>query len=186
MATKKKAVLKKKTRAKKAPEKKRAERGKARKDQILANDAPIIFDDGGSTRIKQIKDTLDALETNRTVSIGRQPTHAVIVYIDSEGDPKKTQIPAALPLGAVTTIETGLGRPTMRITVSVSLSSPTGFVTTIDLLGNLTVQHKDDPRTGQRSYTGNDAGGISNVNVSGTHHRTPDTAVLTMVRFKFK
>jgi hypothetical protein len=129
-------------------------------------ESPVLMDDGGSTRIRQLGTRLDTLLSTKKVTINSVPKAVTIRYIDFNGD---QQPPNPLKItGTIAKIEVKTGAVvSVRITID-----NVGQQTTIELLNGVTVTPKDDPRTGQRSYVGTDAGGISNITAVGTDGST--------------
>jgi hypothetical protein len=132
-------------------------------------ESPILMDDGGSSRIRQLGARQDTLLSNGTATINAVPKAVTIRYIDFNGD---QQPPNPLKItGTISRIDITTGSV---VSVSITIDS-VNQQTIIALRNGVTVTPKDDPRTGQRSYVGSDAGGISNITAVGSNTVSKDT-----------
>ena len=156
-------------------------------------DLPVIIDDGGSTRIRQVGSRLDSLialpgSAPGTVTIGSQLKAATIrfVYLDTNGDPQSDVTVIAKKPVDIAKIDT----ITVATDTAVSVSVAVGATTQITLMNGVTVTPEDDKsKTHQRSYLGSDTGAMSTVSTfkNGTLVESYDTTgtVYCMLHLKF-
>jgi hypothetical protein len=149
---------------------------------------PVIVDDGGSTRIKQVMSNLDGLLANSATpgtAIVNSPLAAATIryfFLDKSGNPQPS---GPMPItGTIDHIDV-ITDTAISVTVIVGANS-----TQLTLMNGVTVTAEDAKKTKQRSYIGNDTGAISMIVVTGTDGSTASstpakTAVYTMLHLKF-
>jgi hypothetical protein len=152
-------------------------------------DPPVLMDDGGCTRIRQVGaqagGTLDALLPNSgtpgTATIPSSLKAATIhsVYIDNRGETQSNKTKLS---GTFDTIEVSTDS---GVSVSVTVSA----TTTITMARGVSVHTEDDKKTKQRSYLGSDTGSITTIvtNLKGKPVTTFDASglVLCMLHLRF-
>ena len=160
----------------------------------MAAASPVIFDDGGSTRIKQVKDDvnmdrlLDALTDQADGSFkdgaGNFRCTMKVRFHDHDGEQHVPLVTVPLAQGDVVTI-VSQNQQVARVTfapvtfvMTIALSSAVGGVVPI-------VEAKHQGR--QRRYIVTNAGAIATVSVNGAQVHPPAGAqpsVYTMILFK--
>jgi len=149
-------------------------------------DPPVLMDDGGCTRIRQVGaqagGTLDALlQPGGTVTISSALKAATIryLYLDTSGE---TQSDKKKLSRNFDTIEVSTDSGT---SVSVTVTA----TTTLTMAASVSVLAEDDQRTHQRCYLGSDTGSITTIvtKLNGKLVNTFDASglILCMLHLRF-
>ena len=162
---------------KKRPAKKAGKKGKNHPD---SNDSPVIIDDTGSTKIKQIGSTLDSLVSSGSVTFMNPLTSMTIVTIDASLNSASTPV-----TGTITqfTFATRNGVST------IGEIDDTGLLTLKIALFHKAKKKSDNPN--QVSYVVNDSGACKKIKIKGDNTTNPKDftppagTIQTMISLEF-